>query len=121
APRLGEERRDRRREEHLPVADPDDERALPARPDEQIRMVVVDDDEGEMALELAAGGADGLDEITGVVPLDQVCDHLRVGLGTEGVAVARERTLQLAEVLHDAVEDDGDAALLAARQRMRVE
>ena len=49
APRLPQERGDRRGEEHLPVADADDERALQPRADEHLRMLAVDDDEREMA------------------------------------------------------------------------
>ena len=83
-------------------------------------MAVVNDDERVVAFELAVGGGDGLREVAVVVPLDEVDDDLRVGLGGEDVAVGDERLLQLAEVLHDPVQDDGDAAGLAARQRVRV-
>ncbi len=43
-----------RGEEHLPLADADDERAEQARPDEQVGMVVVDRDEREVPFELGA-------------------------------------------------------------------
>ena len=59
AARLAEERGDRRGEEDLALADADDERRLAARADEQLRVVVVDRDEREVALELLVGGADG--------------------------------------------------------------
>ena len=49
-------------------------------------MVVVDDDEGEVALEPSVGGAHGLDEVAVVGGLEQVRDDLGVGLGAEGVA-----------------------------------
>ena len=48
-------------EEHLAVADADDERALVARADEQVGMVVVDDDEREVAFELGVRGAHRLE------------------------------------------------------------
>src|SRR5919197_3547759 len=88
--------------------------------DEQARVVVVDDDEGVVPFELAVRGRDGLGQIALVVPLHEVDDDLGVGLGAEDVAVGDERLLQLAEVLHDPVQDDGEAARLAARQRVRV-
>ena len=55
AARLREEGCDRRREEHLALADADDERRLVARADEQVGMVVVDHDEREVTLELGVG------------------------------------------------------------------
>src|SRR4029079_6394379 len=42
--RLAKEGRGRRREEHLALADADEQRALQARSDELLRVVVVDDD-----------------------------------------------------------------------------
>ena len=79
-----------RGEEHLPLADADDERAEQARADEQVGVVVVDRDEREVPLELGARLPDGLDEVAVVVVLDQVRDGLRVGLGAELVAVVLE-------------------------------
>ena len=72
AARLREERRDRRREEHLALADADDERRLTARADEQVGMVVVDDDEREVSLELRVRLLHGRDEVAVVVALDEV-------------------------------------------------
>ena len=54
--RLAQERRRVRSEEHLALADPDDERHLMARADEKARVVAVDDDEREVAFELGEGG-----------------------------------------------------------------
>ena len=81
AARLAQERGDRGGEEHLALADADDERALEARADEHVGMVAVDDDEGEVALELGVGRAHGLGEVALVVALDEVRDDLGVGLG----------------------------------------
>jgi hypothetical protein len=64
------------------------------RADEQVRVVVVDDDERKVPLEVPIRRADGLDEVALVVPLDQVDDDLGVGLGAEDVAVGEERLLQ---------------------------
>ena len=54
------------------------------------------------------------------MPLDEVRDHLGVGLGRELVALLEERRLQLAVVLDDPVEDEVDVALKAAGQRVRI-
>ena len=54
---------------------------LVARADEEARMVVVDHDEREVALELVEREANGLDEIALVVALDEMRDRLGVGLG----------------------------------------
>ena len=80
----------------------------------------MDDDEREVALELPIDGADGLDEVAFVVPLQKVHDHFRVGLRRELVAVRLQRLLQLAEVLDDPVQDDSGLVLVAARQGVRV-
>jgi len=56
-----------------------------ARADEEPRVVAVDDDEGEVPLELREREPDRLDEIAVVVTLDQMGDRLGVGLGGEGV------------------------------------
>ena len=45
-------------------------------------MVAVDDDEREVALELAVGGTNRLGEVAVVVALDQVDDDLGVRLGS---------------------------------------
>ena len=90
------------------------------RADEQARMLTVDDDEGEMALQLAEGKARRLDEIAVVVLLDQVGDGLGVGLRREDVAGLAQALAQLAVVLDDAVEDDRDLRRVVARERVRV-
>ena len=106
AARLGEERGEVRREEVLAVAEADHQRRLAAHADEAVRLVVVDDDEGEMALEAAVDGAHGLEQVAVVDGLEQVRDHLGVGLGAEDVAAGLELALELAVVLDDPVEDD---------------
>jgi hypothetical protein len=119
-PCLAQERGDSGREEHLTVTHPDDERTLPARTDEQVGMVVVDDDEREVAFELVVGGADCGDQVAGVVTLDEMRHDFRVGRRAERVSVSLERPLELAEVLDDAVQHHGDTAVVTARERMRV-
>ena len=48
--------------------------------DEEPGMVVVDDDEGEVPLELGEREANGLDEVALVVALDEMRDGLGVRL-----------------------------------------
>ena len=60
-------------------------RRLVADADELVGMVVVDDDEGEVAFEPQVRGAHRLDEIAVVGVLDQVRDDLGVRLRGEGV------------------------------------
>jgi len=48
-------------------------------------MVTVEDDEREVALELGVGRPNGLGQIPLVVALDEVGDHLGVGLGGQRV------------------------------------
>ena len=91
-----------------------------ARSHEQAGMVAVDDDEGEMPLELGERQTDGLDEVAVVVTLDEVGDRLRVGLRGEAVPLGSEALLQLAVVLDDAVEHDRDLGGVASRQRVGV-
>ena len=91
-----------------------------ARADEQPGVRAMDDDECEMAFELAIGGADGVGEVASVVALDEVSDHLGVGLGREAVALGLERSLQLAVVLDDPVEDQRHVAVLTAGERVSV-
>jgi hypothetical protein len=117
---IAQERGDRRREEHLPLSDPDHERALETGPDQHVGMLAVSDHESEMAFEFGVRLGDGLNEVAGVVTFDQMNDDLGVRLRGEPVAVLLERILQLAEVLNDAVEDDRDLVFDATGQRVRV-
>src|SRR5262245_46501572 len=83
-------------------------------------MVAVDDDEREMALELFVSWPDRRGEVAAVVLLDEVDDDLRIRLGAEHVSVLLEGSLELAEVLHDPVQDDRDLLVVTTRQRVRV-
>ena len=82
-PRLREERGDRRGDEHLAVADADDERRLAPDAGEQVGMVVVDGDDREVALELRIDAHERLGEVAVVLALEQVHDHLGVRLRAE--------------------------------------
>ena len=84
-------------------------------------MVVMDDDEREMALELGVRLLHRANEIAVVVALDEVHDDLGVGLRRERVALGDQRVLELAVVLDDPVEHDREPPLVAAGERVRVE
>ena len=118
--RVAQERRRGRGEEHLFLADAYEQRALVPRPDEQLRVLTVEDDEREVPFQLGVGGAHRGDEVALVVALDEVRDDLGVRLRRELVAFVQQRRLQLAVVLDDPVEHEVDVALQASRQRVRV-
>ena len=90
------------------------------RADEQARVVAVDRDEREVALELVEREPRRLDEVAVVVLLDQVRDRLGVRLGGEDVSGLAQALAQLAVVLDDAVEDDRDLGGIVAGERVRV-
>ena len=91
-----------------------------ARAHEEIGVVVVDDDEGEVPFELSERAPHRLGEVAVVVALDQVRHGLRVGLRPEGVAVRDQLAAQLAEVLDDPVQDDRELVGVAPGERVRV-
>jgi hypothetical protein len=82
---LREECSEVRRDEVLALADPDHHRRLMTHSDQVARMVVMDHNECEVALEPAVRGAHSCDEIAAVRLLEQVRDHLGVRLGAECV------------------------------------
>ena len=118
--RLAEERGGVGGEEVLLVPEAYDERCLAPGAHQQVWVVVVDHDEREVALELLVGLDDGVGEIALVVGLDQVRNRLGVSIGAECVTLRLEPLLELAVILHDPVEHDGQLALLARRQRVGV-
>ena len=77
-------------EEALAVAEPDDERHVHPRADDPIGVVGVHDADGVRAAHLAERQPDGLDQIAGVLRLDEVGEDLGVGLGGEPMPLGRE-------------------------------
>ena len=118
--RLGQERGDRRGHEHLAVPDADHQRAAAPGGDEHARAVAMGDGEREVAVEALVGLVHGLDQVARVALLDQVRDHLGVGVGVVDVAGGGELAPQRRVVLDDAVVHDGDARALAGLDRVRV-
>ena len=117
---LAEEGGDRGGEEVLTVSEPYDERCLVAHAGEQVGLVVMDGDDREVPFELRIDAAERPREVAVVLLLEQVDDRLGVGLGGERVAALGQLLAQLDVVLDDPVEDDGQAAGLAACERMGV-
>src|SRR6185295_19181091 len=101
-------------------AEPDDERCLVAYADKPLRLVVMDDDKGEVAIEARVRAADSGGEVALIERFEQMRDNFGVGLGAERVAVGLEISLQFAVVLDDAVEHDRELAVVAAREGMCV-
>ncbi len=109
-------------DEHLAVADADDQRCGAARGDNGAGLVSVGEHQGEVAFQAAQHGQRRSDEITCGLPVvirlrHQVDGHLGVGVAGELHAGRLQLTAQAREVLDDAVVDDGD---LARRITVRV-
>ena len=117
---VGHDRRRVRGQEALAVADADDQRGVQPGADQAIRLVAMHHHQGVGALEPSQGGPDRVGEIAFVGVLDEVGHDLRVRLGLEDVSAGHQLVAQLAEVLDDAVVDDGDPAGAVA-VRMGVE
>ena len=83
-------------------------------------MVAVHDREREVPVQLVVRQPGRLDKVAVVVLLDQVADHLAVGIGVELVALLDQPRPQLHVVLDDAVVHGGHAGALAGLNRVRV-
>src|SRR3989442_14425476 len=118
--RLPQQGRDVRRDKHLLVAEPDDERGAPAPEcDQGVRSVAGDAGDGIGALKISRGTEDRPGKPVGLVALDQVDDDFRVGLRAEAMPVGHQRLSKLPIVLDDPVVDDGDLGL-AIEVRMSI-
>ncbi len=95
---------------HLAVADTDRKRGALAGADHEVRVIAEDDGDGESALKpLQRFGRRLLRaHIAAQEIRDEMGDDLGVGLGAHLVAARRQLLAQLAEILDDAVMDDGD-------------
>jgi hypothetical protein len=113
-------RRDVGGDEHLALADPDDQRrGAVAREDQPVGRLRRDDAQRERAAHLRQRAPQRGDEVALVVRLDEVREHFGVGLAAEDVAFAEQLRAQRRVVLDDAVVDDGDPAA-AVHVRVRV-
>ena len=97
-------------EEALAVAEPDDERHVHPGADDPVGMVGVHDADGVRAAHLVERDAHGLDEVAAVLRLDEVRQHLGIGLGGEPMSLGHESVLDLGVVLDDPVVDEGELA-----------
>ncbi len=110
-----DERGDVRADEHLTVADADDQRCGPARGDDHAGLVGIGEHQGEVTLEAAQHGQHrGREVARGVAVVvgrgDQVDGHLGVGVAGELGACGLQLGAQRRKVLDDPVVDDGDLA-----------
>ena len=80
-----------------------------------MRLVLAEDGDGIGAVQLRDGRLHRLEQVSVIQAVDQVADHLGVGLAVESVALALQRGAQFFVVFDDAVVDQRDAAGLAAR------
>ena len=119
APRLGQERDHVGGQERLAGAEADHERALKPRADDHVGVQRRHHAEGEVAVQVEVGPADGVHQVARVVLLHQVGDDLGISLGCELGSVGRKALLDREVVLDDAVEHDREAPVGAA-QGMRV-
>ena len=99
-------------QEVLVLAQPDHQRRTLAGPDHAVRLVAAEHGDGVGALQAAHGLLHRLEQIARVQMVDQVRDHLGVGLAFEHVARALQFLAQLFVVLDDAVVHQRDARLV---------
>ena len=102
-------------EEVLALAEADHERRVAASADDDAGLVGVHGEEREGALEPVDDGEHRRGQVVGLLVglADEQCGDLGVGLAVELGAARRELRLQLAEVLDDAVVDEGELAAIA--------
>ena len=101
---------DRRCDELLAVADPDNEWALATHTDERFRLIGAHRHERIVTFQIIERAANRIREIAVVIERDQVRDYLRVSVGAAFDQVSGEAGAQLEIVLDDAVEHDHEAA-----------
>src|SRR5882724_9373712 len=112
---MGQHGRGVGRDEILPRADGHEQRRAPPRRDDRVGLARRYHRDAVCALDLVQRPRDRFDQRAGAGKqlLDQVREHLRVGLGAEHVTALPERGAQRAGVLDDAVVDQrqGTAAV----------
>ncbi len=115
----GGERQRIRAEIHLTVADADRERRALAGADQQIVLPLEQEGQREGAVQAREAGGDGIDRCLAAVELtgNEMGDDLGVGLRFEHIAIGLELCPQLAEILDNAVMNDGE---LGRGVRMRI-
>jgi hypothetical protein len=99
-----------RADEHLAVAVTDDQRAAPAGAHQQRVLPLDQHGQGVGAGQLVERRLQGVKRrAAGQFGIEQVGDHLGIGLALEGPAVGAQSLAQLGVVLDDAVVHQGDA------------
>ena len=117
--RVAQDRRHIGGHEIFAVAQPDHHRRPGARGHDLIGILARDHAQREHAGQLAHRVAHRVLQIPVVIFLDQMRDHLGVGLGDEGVAFGDQLALQRQIIFDDAVVHHHDVAVAIA-MRMRV-
>ncbi len=108
-------------QETLTVAQPHDQRHVHPGADDLVGMIVVHDTDRVRAAHLVEGRADRLDEIAGVLCLDQVDEHLGIGFAQEPMAGRLQAGLDLEIVLDDPVVDQRQLpGAVPMRMRVRI-
>ena len=108
-------------EEALALAEPDDERDVHPRADDAIGMVGVHDADGIRAAHLVERQPHRVNEVARVLRLDEVHQHLGIGLRGESMALGHQAVLDLGVVLDDPVVDERElAAAVGVRVRVLV-
>ena len=86
------------------------QRRARARADHAVGLVLVEDRDRVGTVQARGGRAHGLEQVAVVERVDQMRDHLGVGLALEHIAAALQLGAQLVVVLDDAVVHQRDAA-----------
>src|ERR1043166_5957270 len=110
--RVGEERRNIRRDDVLVLAEADDQRRAVLRGDDRPRLAAVAHHQRLVSFELLERLLHRVGELRPILQVlfDEVRDDLGVGLGLELVPRLLQPLLEREEVLDDAVVDDDDLA-----------
>ena len=117
--RVRDQRGDVAAHEDLAASEPDDQRRVHARADNPVGLIGGDDHQRARTLHAIERAANRAREVTVEGVLDEMGNHLGVGLAEELVAARHQLGAQLAIVLDDAVVNDVDAPG-AVLVRMRV-
>jgi hypothetical protein len=95
------------------------QRRAGARADHAMRFVLAEHRDRIGAVQLAERRLHRLEQVALVQAVDQVADHLGVGLAGEHIVLGLERLPQVLVVLDDAVVDQRDAARAGSAHRVR--
>ena len=119
-PRAPQDRRNVGRDEILPVAEADDQRAFLADSDHAVRVIAAKDAQRVGAADFAERFHDGAEQVAFVIIVQKLSDDLRIRFGDEMAAMLREKAFQSKVVFNHAVVHNRKLSGFA-RLRMRVD